>query len=423
LLTFHQAKGIEFDYVFMIYLNDKKFPSQYSNNRFKSELDLSLEKFIEEEKRIFFVGVSRAKVSLDLLYVKHYADNKFDSKPSEFLSNLDRYKKVYNEKLDFIKFDTNEQNKLELISKINLLLLSNQFDLAKKQIDVMKSLFSNKDLTFFLDSEINKLASNYYEKKEKNAIDLVYINPKTQVYSVSQLKTYESCPRKYMYSYVYKIPTSSKHFFDFGTSVHSVLENLLPLFENNSKENLYSIGISDLHKKWISKGYENTIQEKEYFQKGIDAIKFFIDREFEIRMNRKNIALEKEFLINVENKKILGFIDRIDKLDTGEYEIIDYKTSNSMENISSLSDNLQLYVYSLALKELYNTYPKKMGLWYLIHDKIMQIEFDIEKTVKIKKKIKELIEGIESNKFSHNASFFNCTYCDFSNICEFSNKK
>ena len=54
LMTIHQSKGKEYDYVFVLYLNDRKFPSMYSASRFPIVFDITREKFIEEEKRLFF---------------------------------------------------------------------------------------------------------------------------------------------------------------------------------------------------------------------------------------------------------------------------------------------------------------------------------------------------------------------------------
>lgn len=424
LMTIHQSKGKEYDYVFVLYLNDRKFPSMYSASRFPIVFDITREKFIEEEKRLFFVAASRAKIGLDLVYVKRFLENKFDSKPCEFLSSINITKKIYDEKITDVKLASLEKIKLELISKINSLLLSGQFEEAKKNIEIMKALFSKKDLSLFLNPEINKNVIEYRAKVQKESLENVKINPETQVYSVSQLKTYESCPRKYLYNYVYKIPTSSKSFFDFGKSVHSVLENLISMFETESKEVLKQKAVLMLHKHWISKGYDNAIIEKEYFEKGVNAINSFIDKEFELRKEKREVvALEKEFLIQVNGKKILGYIDRIDKVKDEDYEIIDYKTSNSMETVESLNENLQLYVYAIALKELYEKYPSKVGLWYLVHDKLMQVSIDLKNIDKVKEKIMELILGIENNKFTQTPSFFNCTYCDFSSICKFSVKK
>jgi len=58
LSSVHQAKGLEWGTVFMIGLNDGKFPSAKS---LKNEDE-------EEERRLFYVGITRAKESLYLCY-------------------------------------------------------------------------------------------------------------------------------------------------------------------------------------------------------------------------------------------------------------------------------------------------------------------------------------------------------------------
>ena len=253
-----------------------------------------------------------------------------------------------------------------------------------------------------------------------NNFEDIKINPEKMIYSVSQLKTYENCPKKYLFQYIYKIPTLPKHYFDFGTSIHTVLELILPEFDKNiSKEILFKKAIKLLHSNWISKAYVDSKQEKEYFKKGIDSIKDFIEKEFELRLKkRKIIALEKKFLIEINGKKITGFIDRIDKCEN-DFEILDYKTSNSIESQSQLKENLQLYVYAVALKKMeeFKVLPKKVGLWYLIHDKIISLDIDVENLDKVKEKIYKIITDIENNNFKPNPSKFNCTYCDFNLFC------
>jgi DNA helicase-2/ATP-dependent DNA helicase PcrA len=59
LSSVHQAKGLEWDTVFIIGLNDGRFPSQRSLRNAADE---------EEERRLFYVAVTRAKKSLYLCY-------------------------------------------------------------------------------------------------------------------------------------------------------------------------------------------------------------------------------------------------------------------------------------------------------------------------------------------------------------------
>ncbi len=63
LTTIHSAKGLEYDHVYMIDNIDGEFPSEKRNMS-----DAEYEKILEEERRIFYVGMTRAKKSLCIIF-------------------------------------------------------------------------------------------------------------------------------------------------------------------------------------------------------------------------------------------------------------------------------------------------------------------------------------------------------------------
>ncbi len=76
LLTVHASKGLEFDEVYVIDLMDGRFP----NRKLASKAGL-----VEEERRLFYVAVTRAKNRLFLSYARHDAFKDIDFLPSQFL--------------------------------------------------------------------------------------------------------------------------------------------------------------------------------------------------------------------------------------------------------------------------------------------------------------------------------------------------
>ncbi len=78
MITAHQAKGCEFDYVFLPGLQEGVFPS------YQAVRDCN----VEEEKRVFYVSVTRAKRRLYLSW-SHYTLHAYSAKPSRFLSMLE----------------------------------------------------------------------------------------------------------------------------------------------------------------------------------------------------------------------------------------------------------------------------------------------------------------------------------------------
>ena len=76
LLTVHASKGLEFDEVYIIDLADGRFPNRKLISKGGS---------LEEERRLFYVAVTRAKNRLFLSFAKYDRNKKIDFKPSCFL--------------------------------------------------------------------------------------------------------------------------------------------------------------------------------------------------------------------------------------------------------------------------------------------------------------------------------------------------
>jgi DNA helicase-2/ATP-dependent DNA helicase PcrA len=83
LMTVHSAKGLEFKNVFVVGLEEDLFPSQLSKNS---------EREIEEERRLFYVAITRAEDNCVLSYAKSRFQNGQSrmSAPSRFIKDIDR---------------------------------------------------------------------------------------------------------------------------------------------------------------------------------------------------------------------------------------------------------------------------------------------------------------------------------------------
>lgn len=75
IITIHQAKGLEFDYVFLAGMQDGTFPISRAAGR-----------ELAEEKRLFYVAITRARKKLFITW--HETENQRHCKPSPFLATL-----------------------------------------------------------------------------------------------------------------------------------------------------------------------------------------------------------------------------------------------------------------------------------------------------------------------------------------------
>ena len=84
LSSIHQAKGLEWEQVFVVALNDGFFPSRHI-------IESESESALEEERRLFYVAITRAKQQLHLCYCQYNPKNysgDFNLEPSQFIEEI-----------------------------------------------------------------------------------------------------------------------------------------------------------------------------------------------------------------------------------------------------------------------------------------------------------------------------------------------
>ena len=115
--------------------------------------------------------------------------------------------------------------------------------------------------------------------------------------------------------------------------------------------------------KWITIGYESPEEEIKYKDYGKEILNKF----WEIHSDdfRLPVAVEKMFYIDIDGVKLRGFIDRVDKLESGGIAIIDYKTNQELFTAEYLRNDLQLTLYQLAAEQLWELLVEKLTLYHL----------------------------------------------------------
>lgn len=172
--------------------------------------------------------------------------------------------------------------------------------------------------------------------------------------SYSGLELYRACPYLFKYTVIdkNKLPKSKEAVF--GTAIHETLRfmfkpnPLFPAFDEIA--DFFSERWSERSKKAEFKNDD----EKNSFQKnGIAMLERFYKKNQPWNFNV--LDLESRFTIPLndpdtgQTHELAGIIDRIDKIDDENYEIIDYKTARKMPAQETLDKNLQLALYNLGL--------------------------------------------------------------------------
>ena len=253
------------------------------------------------------------------------------------------------------------------------------------------------------------------------------------IFSHSRLSTFEQCKLKYKFRYIDNIipdieKTIESHL---GSVVHSVLEWLYNQVKKGRVPTIDEV-IVKYSEIWKEEYEEEILIVKkqmtvaDYFNKGIQ---FLIDYYMRYKpFDDNTIEVEKEIIFDLDENgeyKIRGFIDRlVYNLDTEEYEVHDYKTSNNLPRQEFLDKDRQLALYSIAIKEMFGDEKKVILVWhYLSFNKKLHSKRTDEQLKQLKQETLQLIKEIGlTMEFPHKKSAL-CNWCEYKQICPgFGNK-
>lgn len=247
-----------------------------------------------------------------------------------------------------------------------------------------------------------------------------------KVYSHSRLSTFEQCNLKYKFKYIDNIIPEIEKTIEahVGSIVHKTLEWMYSEVKEKRIPTIDEV-IVYYSRNWMQEYNQDLIEnkghdEKYYFNKGIQYLIDYYNKYKPFDDN--TLEVEKEIFIDLDESgeyKIRGFIDRLAyNLKTSEYEVHDYKTSNSMPSSDKIENDRQLALYSIAVKEMFGMEKEVKLIWhYLFFNTKIESRRTIEQLEKLKKETLELIKAIESTtEFKPNKSYL-CNWCPYKPIC------
>jgi len=178
--------------------------------------------------------------------------------------------------------------------------------------------------------------------------------------SYSAISTYTQCPLRYKLIYIDGLKEKAKLYFSFGKTLHAAAQFIFQV-KTPPPPSLEKV-LRFYEAKWIPDGYADKEEEENYFQEGKRIITGFYENQ--TRSFKPPLAVEYPFRFPLEDLEIKGYIDRIDKLPSGKFEVIDYKSNKAPFTQEFLKEDLQLTIYQIAVEQVLNLEVGKLTLYH-----------------------------------------------------------
>ena len=386
--TIHQAKGREYSAVFLPEMQEKLWQKN-ERDYFAFSLDgKKIDKINEnqiakdEAKRLFYVGLTRAKRNLIVSYSKNRDDKKND--------------------MSRLFFQLSEKEKIEI--------KNDSLSLAQKRI--VSNALPIKKLF------IQKTEKAYLADKVKNF-----------VMTPTSFNSYIKCPQDFLYKHIFRIPQIKKPALSYGTAVHQAMEifakKYIALGKLPSQDFLIKNFIDAIAKEVLDK-----TELKNLSAQGVKLLENYYEKKSQEML--KPIWLEYDFKknhIHLDKIRLSGKIDKIEWLDKKRavVRVVDYKTGrarseNEINGLTAKKDESylnQLKFYWL-LGQLDGRFSAKwkigeVALDFLDDDfrfKRRSFIFTENEIDELKNKIREVSKNIQALKFPHiETSGKPCDWC------------
>jgi DNA helicase II / ATP-dependent DNA helicase PcrA len=390
LMTVHGAKGLEFPQVFVLRVNNKKFPAAERPRVFEFPVRLMkegepAEQFhIQEERRLFYVALTRAQERLTLTTLTEPK-----GKVPVFIEDL------------LMDPAVRRRDVRQMMPKMPAVRESRA---AKDGLRLASgNLFEASLAPAKIFSRIADWAETFHPP-----------SPEPLMLSPSAVNGFRTCPQQYLFGYLWSLKEGPRAALSFGSIMHNTIKRFLGELRKGSKLPFEEVQrIFEL--EWRSVGFEDDYQEAEFKKDGLEQLRAFHERT--MAAPPRVCEQEKRFELPLENNVVItGRMDQVNSLGHNEVEIVDYKTGRPKKESLAKKD-LQLSLYALAAKEVFEWNPVRLVLHYLQDNRLQVTTRDAKQLAEAHAVVQEAAADIRAGEFPPRPSPSVCRSCAYKPIC------
>ena len=267
--------------------------------------------------------------------------------------------------------------------------------------------------------------------------------------SFYQVDDYLTCPLKYKYAHVLRVPLAPHHAIIYGAALHKAVQ----LFHHrHARGHVMTEAELDevFESAWSNEGFVSREHEEARLEAGRLALRRFRKAQLEPEAVIPTYV-EREFSFTLAGDRVRGRWDRVDvepvadgapagsspAADLAEpsadvvsptlgmmgrerVTITDYKSSDVRDPAKARQrarDSLQLQIYAMGYEAMTGRLPDAVQLHFLGSGLIGRVEVDPKRLARARERIATAAAGIRARDYAPKPEYLACTYCAFRDIC------
>ena len=404
VMTVHKAKGLEFPVVYLPGLVTGRFPAIGRREPLGLPLELVRETLpegdyqLQEERRLFYVGMTRAR---DELVLSHAAD--YGGQRARRVSPF-------------------------VLEALDLPVAAGTAGAGAKPA-----------------SPLERLAG--LERTDPSPVAVRARGDEPLMLSFYAIDDYLTCPLKYKYAHLLRVPLAPHHSIIYGSALHAAVSEFHKRHARGdvmSDDELYASFVN----AWTNDGFLSREHEEARLAAGRDALRRFRDEQLAPGAVVP-AYVEREFSFLLDGDRVRGRFDRVDivprepgapappaadgdtahgadvveptlDLSPERVTITDYKSSDVRDPARArqrAKESLQLSIYAMGYEAMTGRLPDAVALHFLESGLVGTATVDRRRMEKARESIRTAAAGIRARAFGPKPDFLSCSYCAFREIC------
>jgi DNA helicase-2/ATP-dependent DNA helicase PcrA len=406
VMTVHKAKGLEFPVVYLPGLVSGRFPATARREPLSLPVELVDETLpegdyqLQEERRLFYVGMTRAR---DELILSHAAD--YGGARARRVSPF-------------------------VLEALDLPVAAGAVGAGAK---------TQRPLDRLASLERTEAAPAAVPRRDDEPLTLSF-------YAIDD---YLTCPLKYKFAHLLRVPLAPHHSIIYGAALHAAVSEFHKRHargEVMTEDALYAAFLA----AWASEGFLSREHEEARLASGRDALRRF--REEQLAPGAVIPAyVERDFSFLLDGDRVRGRFDRVDIVPRAagdgapgdgvaeaagapaadvveptlglapEHVVItDYKSSDVRDPVKARQrarESLQLSIYAMAYEAMTGHLPDEVALHFLESGLVGRAAVDRKRIDKAHDAVRGAAAGIRARDFGARPDYIACGFCAYRSIC------